>query len=401
MLVAGQAMANGFRNPPEGASALGRVGGKVALVDDATAVSHNPANMAEASNLQVMAAATILRTETEFTSARGSTTTDDPWKILPNFFATFPIVEGQFAGGLGITTPFGQSSVWDRDSIVGQMAPYMAQMTLVNANPSLAAKLGDRLAVGAGVDVYWSRLELKQNLPFGRLRAKGEGEGVGGNVGVTLKVTPKQSLALTYRSPVSVNYNGDTGLDVVPPAARMQGITPNSDFDTDIEFPAVAVAGYGVQLTDSLKVEADVEWVQFSRYDALTLDSGNNNPLLHPVGDPTPAMAPLTIRQDWKDIWTIGGGADWTFAEGWTFRAGYIYLPSPVPEETLAPTLPDANRHVVSVGLGFKRNQHALDLAYGLSLIEDRNIQSNQNPAFNGKYETTSQLFGVAYGYSF
>jgi long-subunit fatty acid transport protein len=42
-----------------------------------------------------------------------------------------------------------------------------------------------------------------------------------------------------------------------------------------------------------------------------------------------------------------------------------------------------------------------VDVAYGLSIIDDRKITSNQNPAFNGKYETSSHIVSVSYGYSF
>ena len=42
-----QSMAEGFKNPPEGAAALGRAGGRIAIADDAAAVSHNPANLVD------------------------------------------------------------------------------------------------------------------------------------------------------------------------------------------------------------------------------------------------------------------------------------------------------------------------------------------------------------------
>ena len=39
------AWAEGFRNPPEGGASMGRVGGNIALDEDASAVSRNPANL--------------------------------------------------------------------------------------------------------------------------------------------------------------------------------------------------------------------------------------------------------------------------------------------------------------------------------------------------------------------
>jgi len=407
MMIAGSlAMANGFRNPPAGAEVLGRVGGKIAQVDDASAVEHNPANLTEIRDAQVMGAATLIDTSTKFHSPMGAASTKDDWKFLPNLFVALPSSNHNFTAGLGITTPFGQSTVWDKTGAFRYTAPYSAELTLINVNPSIATKLGDKVSVAAGLDVYMSRLDIKQVLPWslltkgaipdGTAHLQGDGAGVGGNAAVTYHPTKSQSLALTYRSPVKVNYNGDGEFS----GAQAMGMSPSSDFDSAIEFPAIIGFGYGIELTDTVRLEADVEWVEFSRYDSLSLDAGNSNPLLNGTTAPNP-RAPLVVRQNWKDAWTLGLGADWKATESLTLRAGYIFLQSPVPEEALAPTLPDADQHVFTVGAGIHRGRNRLDVAYGYSLIGDRQVAQNQNPAYNGTYETTSQIMSVSYGRSF
>ena len=83
-----QSMAEGFKNPPEGAAALGRAGGRIAIADDAAAVSHNPANLVDLEGTEVQAAVTIVHAETEYDSPMGgSTETESPWKFLPNLYA--------------------------------------------------------------------------------------------------------------------------------------------------------------------------------------------------------------------------------------------------------------------------------------------------------------------------
>lgn len=399
-------LANGFRNPPAGAEALGRVGGKISQVDDASAVEHNPANMTEIKDPEVLASMTIINTSTEFHSPSGSVKTEEPWKYLPDIFAVLPSANHQYTFGLGITTPFGQSTVWDQDDALRYVAPYSAELTVINVNPSLATRLSDQWSVAAGVDVFMSRLEIKQVLPWSQLtggampdgtgRLEGDGVGMGGNAALTYRPTKAQSLALTYRSPVKVDYEGDGEFN----GAEAVGLNPSSDFESAIEFPTIIGFGYGIELTDRIRVEADVEWIEFSRYDSLTLDAGNNNVLLNGPAAQDP-MAPMEVRQDWNDVWTFGVGADWKATEALTLRAGYIYLQSPVPEETIAPTLPDADRHVVSLGAGLRRGANRLDVAYGYSFIPDRDVSKNQNPAYNGTYETTSHLMSVSYGRSF
>lgn len=403
-------LANGFRNPPAGAEALGRAGGKIAQVDDASAVEHNPANLTEIKNPQAMVSLTVIDTSTDFRSPMGTASTKDSWKFLPDVFAVLPTANPNVTAGLGVTTPFGQSTVWEQTGAFRYTAPYSAELTVINVNPTIAAKLNDQISVGAGLDVYMSRLDLKQVMPWSMLTGvpmpdgvahlQGDGSGVGGNAAVTYHPTKAQAIALTYRSPITVDYSGDSEFSGFPAGARALGLTPSSDFDSSIEFPTIIGLGYGIELSETVRVEADVEWVEFSRYDSLSLDSANNNALLNGPGSPNP-MAPMTVRQNWKDAWTFGAGADWKATRDLTLRAGYMFLQSPVPGETLAPTLPDADQHVFTVGAGLHRGANRLDVAYGYSLIGDRDVNNNQNPAYNGTYETTSHLMSVSYGRSF
>lgn len=398
-------VANGFRNPPAGGEELGQIGGKIASVDDASAISQNPANLVSVTNRQVLAAATIVNAEAKFTSPMGgSATTKDDWKFLPDVYGAWPVMGDKLAFGFGITTPFGQSTEWSKDSILRYTAPYYAEITVVDFTPTVAYRLNDQLSLGAGVDVFWSDFNVKQIYPWsavtrdpaapdGQAEFSADGEGIGGNVALTWDATKRQRVALTYHSPVTVDYDGSFRVDNIPPAVSMAMpmITQRSDFSTKIDFPAVAGLGYLFKATDKLKLEADVEWIEFSRYDDLPLNAHNDSPLLQSS----------SIPQNWKDTWTFGVGADWQLSQKIVLRAGYIYVESPIPDSTLAPTLPDADRHVVSIGIGYKYRGQSLDLAYAHSFFDDRNVQNNINPAYNGKYELTSDLIGVSYGYNF
>lgn len=405
------ALGNGFRNPPEGAAALGHSGGKLVLTEDASAISQNPANLTKLNKTEAEVAVTLVDTKTDYSSPFGSASTDDPWKVLPNLFVATPFDNGNYVAGLGVTTPFGQSMVWDTDGAFRYTAPYFTEMKLVNVNPTLAAKLGDRLSVGVGADVYGSQLDMKQVIPWsmvtgnrlspdGVVHLQGQGQGIGGNAAIQFSPLAGHTVALTYRSPVKVDYEGDADISAFPAGAQVLGLSPSSDFDTSIEFPAVAALGYAVALSRTVRIEADVEWVEFSRYDELTLDMENNNALQHRPGDPNP-MAPLTLRQDWKDTWNFGIGADWDVMPTVTLRAGYIYLDSPIPTETLTPTMPFPAEDIFTVGVGYHPDRHSFNVAYGVSVIDGLDVTDNQNPAYNGKYDTSSQLVSLSYGYTF
>ncbi|MCX6996451.1 MAG: outer membrane protein transport protein [Kiritimatiellaeota bacterium] len=389
------APAEGFRNPPAGAAALGRVGGKIALADDAAAIEHNPANLVHLTNSQVQVGLTLIHAEAEFTSGLSGLTdrTEDPWKLLPSVFASTPLND-KTALGLGITTPFGQSTVWSQTSQLS--APYFAELQVININPTLAAKLTDTISLGVGADLYVSDIDLRQKLsPLSVVKLQGSGAGLGCNAALAWQVAERQRLALTYRSPVKVKYDGHCTVDNIPAAL------PRTDFDTEITFPAMVALGYSLQATDKLKLEADVEWIQFSSFDNLTLDAHQDNPLLHPQGDPTPPTSPLTAPQDWKDSWTFGAGVEYQVSPCLALRAGYIYIQSPIRDETLAPTLPDDNRHAVSVGLGFQHARHAVDLAFLHSFFHDRDIRTNPVPPYNGAYAIASEIMTASYTFTY
>lgn len=402
VLSVSSSLADGFRNPPPGAAGLGRGNAFAAQADDASAVSYNPANLGFLTAPEVEVALSLVSSETKVRAAAGfAADSDNAWQALPNVFVAWLLSE-KVVGGLGLTTPFGQSVEWDKDSGVARVSPYSAQMSLLNFNPSAGWKINDRVSVGAGLDVFVSTLEFRQvvpwsalpgfppGLPLGEARVDTSGVGLGANVGLTVKLADAHRLALTYRSPVTVEYSGDFDLHGAPPAPGLG----DTDFETEMDFPGIATIAYGVELTDTLRVEADVEWLGWSAMESLPIDAGANQPLADPSGLGA-------IPYDWKDIWTVNIGADWAFALGWVARAGYSYVPTPVPDRTFSPTLPDADRHILALGAGYHWGRHAVDLVWTLSLVDDRTIAGNQNPVFDGVYEMDPQLAAVSYRFQF
>jgi long-chain fatty acid transport protein len=402
-LCASSALADGFRNPPPGAAGLGRGNAFAAQADDASAVSYNPANLGFLTAPEAEVSLTLASMETEVRSIPPgySAASDDSWQVLPNVFVALPLTDS-VVGGLGLTTPFGQSVEWEQNSYIAMTSPYFAQMALLNVNPSAGWRINDRVAVGAGVDVFLSTLEFRQivawsalpgfpaGLPPGEARVETSGAGIGANIGLTVKLADAHRLALTYRSPVTVEYEGDFDLRGAP---AVPGLA-NSDFETEMEFPGIATIGYGIELTDTVRVEANVEWLGWSAMESLPIDAGANQPLADPSGTGA-------IPYDWDDTWTFNIGGDWACAANWVLRAGYSYIPTPIPNSTFSPLLPDEDRHVIAVGAGYHKGGHAVDVVWTLSLMDERTVTGNPNPAFNGVYDIDPQLVAVSYRYRF
>jgi long-chain fatty acid transport protein len=240
----------------------------------------------------------------------------------------------------------------------------------------------------------YSSLEIRQYLsplvPNFEAHASGDGVGAGGNLGITWNITERQRLALTYRSTMTVDYRGNTDFENTGAANN-----PVTSFGTQVKYPNIIQAGYGVDLTDSIRLESDVEWLQFSMFKNLPINSGTAST---PYGSVNLSQ---TVPEAWHNTFTAGFGGDWKFADHWVVRGGYQYFESPVPNSTFSPLIPDADQNVITMGLGWHAQHVSLEFAYGLDFYNDRNITSDVNPAVNGKYTFNVHLFSLAFRYAF
>lgn len=392
-------MAEGFRSPTTGAAGLGMSGARLAFIDDASATWHNPANLVDLKAWEASAEPTFVHHSVQYRSAHdGSITrTEDPWKILPAIFAGGPLND-RVAAGIGVTVPYGLAIKWDEAGAFRYTAPHYVDLKTFNVNPTLAFRLGDRVRLGLGLDAMWSELHLKQiypwglafgnpGLPDGELRARGDGVGYSGNVGLTVEPVDGHRIAFTARLPMQVDYEGHfTGTEFpLSPDSSLR-----TDFKSQIKFPTVLGLGYGIRVTDTVRLEANAEWVQFSRFETLNLE----------VPASLPGLA-TQYPQDWRDTFTFGAGGEWAFSEGWRARLSYQHYQTPVPERTFSPTIPDAAQNVVTVGLGYRGGRHRLDLAYSRVFYDDRRISENQNAAYLGEYEIAVHLISLGYGFTF
>jgi len=378
-------------------------------VQDATAVWNNPANLVDLTNAQVELVGAPLYIKTEYSGTAGDVETKDPWKFLGDAFLAVPLQEGRYAVGIGVTMPFGLGVEWDQDSPADPFyysAPYRSGMFAANINPTFSIRLLENLSLGVGFDAMWSQLDIRQHYPWafyfpdggadGDAQLKGGGWGFGGNIAVTWEFVKNQRLAVTYRSQQTVSYTGDFTIDNITPTAAFLGATPTSSFGTEIGFPNIVGFGYGVQISEKVRVEANGEWLQWSRFQSLDIDIGNNTFLLGPNA---------IVPEDWSDTFTAGIAGDYRISEHWVVRGGYQFYESPVPDSTFSPTIPDSNQHVITVGVGFQTGRHSFEAAYGLDLYEQRDIETGNPPTptsgFDGTYTWNVHLFSLSYRYSF
>ena len=376
------ARADGFRNPPDTAAALGKAGNTIVWCDDAAAAFNNPANLVDVPSRQIQLSGMLGYSHADYSGALGQTETASPWGLLPAFALAEPLQGTDLALGFGAHVPYGRQTRWEPDGPI----PLSSKMSVADVSPELAWRISDSVSVGVGLDVYYGQLEF-QSLPFpgSRVKVDADGYAVGGNAGITWRMTPDQRLALTYRSPFDLTFRGQMETDGIPPPA-----VPESDLDTTFKFPTIVALGYGIRLTDTVRVEAKVEWLEFSRYKTMSVNAGENAPLAN-------ALHLANAPQNWRDTWTFGVGPEWRFAPNWTARAGYLYLQSPIPDSTFSPMAMDVNQSVIGTGLGYQRGRHAVDLAYAIGIFDKRHAGVDRQDT----YDLQGHLAALTYTYSF
>ena len=397
-------MANGFRNPEDGAGALGQLGGKTTWLSDPSAVVHNPANLSE-QDAAAQVGVNWVYGSVEFESTFGGTwETEGAGELaLPSVFITIPLnKDNGLTAGLGIHSPYGQFTEWPKDVPFAYTSPYYAEMSTINVTPAVGLKLTDSVSIGAGLDIMQSTLTFKQSVPWGLIFGEpgvpdaqadleADGLGVGAHAGLTLRVSEKQRLAITLRSPMDIQHDGDARINYIPEAAasipELQSLARHSRFRSEIHYPTQLGLGYGAQLTEKLRIGLDLEWLEFSRQKNLVIDLGRNQPL----------MSDKSIAQNWQDTITFALGGAYKLSEPLELRASYKFMESPIPEDTMSPILVEGDQHMFSIGAGYKTERFTLDLAYVLGINEDITLyRLVSDPSMDGQYETsTSHLVSL------
>ncbi len=319
--------AGGFKIQDQSTRAMGMIDAFVAGADDASAVYYNPAGLTNVGRPQIIGNLYIAHATVDYDGGAGDDSSDGRVYVVPSGYFAMPLdPELGLYAGIGVYSPFGLGSRWGDDTPQATMATAngassLAEIRLVNINPSIAWKVTDKLSVGGGVNYYKSQVinrYIDNLLTNGEIDIDAKGDGWGYNLGIQYQATEAVALGLTYRSPVTIAYEGDVELD---------GLNMSMDADSEIDFPAMIAGGVSWQATTKLRLELAAEWQKWSTRDSQIINYDVPVPLL--------GILPTTqnTEMDWEDTWVLMLGAEYELNEKWTLRGGYAYNETPVPDK--------------------------------------------------------------------
>ncbi len=384
-------------------NALG--GATVGRADDPSALASNPAGITQLDGVQVLGGFTAIhpvldiRTNDEWTSSEK----DSLW-VPPHFYATWKINDF-YTVGLGTFSRFGLGSVFD-DDWAGRYNSYEAIIESVSINPNVAVQVTDKLSAAFGVDATYLNFSKKQKLNFAALSApdgdaalEADGMGYGFNMALHYKPCQYAKVGLSYRSPVTMDVNGDADFSDIP--AGLQGIGAFSDTSAHgtVTLPDSFAFGVAVYPMEKLSVEVGAVYTLWSKYDELTINYGDAVIFRPGVGfsDQT------TQAKNWDDVWRFNIGVEYAALDWLDLRLGYVYDQEPVQDETIDYMVPANDRHLFNGGVGFHWDNWLVDVNYTYLMIMDRDIDARlADGVLEGEIDNAdAHMVGLSVGYKF
>lgn len=391
--------ASGFKVNEQDAKAGGMGLAFTGQADDPGALATNIAGIGQLEGMQASTTTALLYVpgrefDSHISTALADQRADSQLFALPSMYLTAQIgCESPIHAGLAVYSMYGLTQDWN---LTGTGAPAATQLAgfsrnvdrvdlkTVFINPVLAYEvMPERVTIAAGVIAAYGNFNAEANPVFNaganiqelaELEQEADGWAWSWNVAVHAKVNNCLSVGAYYRHKMTLEMSGDFEADHLNPL--IFGGARSFEEDEDINLPLPAVAGAGVSWKPMCRVtvNADLEYNMWSNFDDVSVDLPA--PLRSANGAPVVTENQLSQHPDWDDSWAARLGVQYDLTHHICARAGYFYDETPVPGSRLEPAVPDASRHGITLGGGYKTCNLSVDFAYMFVLVGDRTVNN-------------------------
>jgi long-chain fatty acid transport protein len=313
----------------------------------------------------------------------------------PNFYISSK-ADSPWAFGIGVGSLFPLAKRWNTTSPFRDEIKEIA-IKPININPTVAYRI-DAWNMGSTtpMPMYgWRNPHVQMHalgeapiLQLGELELEADGDGWGYNAGLLWKPSERLSIGISYRSEIELDFDGDAdyqitaaGNQVYSAIAGYTDIVYATGVKTEITLPDMWSFGVAVKPMNKLTVEIDADRFGWSSYDSLNIYFDENRVLPDSLN-----------RKDWNDVWAYRMGMEYALTEALDLRLGYARDNTPIPNDTIGPELPDADRNNYTFGFGYKGERAVFDFAYMWVEFDDRNVD---NDIQTGTYESDAYLFAA------
>ncbi len=375
------------------------MGGAVMASDaEPASLAVNPSLITELEGTQVQAGFTAVQAHAKTTvvhpllGSQSRTLKDQIW-LLPNMYVTHKWSD-DISLGLGIFSRYGLGGTYkDHDTWVGSNFAYRVKLETISFTPTIAIKANEQVSMAMGleamtIDFTQNAIHNAPSTPDDKYNIEGTGVAWGGNFSLTYRPewAEKWALGAVYRTKVKqqlngrVNSTGDfTDINIHSGAAEGAITLPDS-ISTSISF----------RPTDNWILEAGIVGTFWSSYDQILIQykqTGTENPFIYP-------------QKLYKDTYRLHFGAEYKLSTAWALRAGYVFDKSPINTKAMDTLVPADDRHIASVGFGYKTDTWSVDAAYSHVFIRD--LKGTNTSGWSMKYsDGSSDMIALTFGYKF
>lgn len=398
------AYGSGFGIFTQGASGLGQADAVVAHTDGPSAIFFNPALLNKLPGTQIEAGTTLLFPSRDFrSSTTGATASTEDTLYYPSTFYVSHTFNDKISAGLGVFNPFGLGTEWN-GTWEGRYIATKSKIETFNINPVVSYQITPDLSFAAGLDVILLDATLEKKvllnpnplgitLPDANQKFKGDGTGVGYNLGIAYNAGHGISLGASYRSEVEIDVKGNVSFDL--PSPLLAAALPNTGGKTTITLPRQLLAGVGYQANDRFTVETGFRWEDWRSFKESKVE----------LNQPVAGQTTITNPKNWHDTFAVNVGGKYRLNDTFTLLAGYLYGWNAVPDDTFEPSVPDANTHLFCLGTDMAFNNIKLAVSYAYQLQEERSknntVGASAGGAANGTYNADIHLLGLSVTYRF
>ncbi|MCP4632258.1 MAG: hypothetical protein GY855_04975 [candidate division Zixibacteria bacterium] len=455
MLLGTEAMAGGLALSGVGSRAISMGGAFRGLANDWSACYWNPAGLATLEQSEVGGMITIISPKPEYTPdiklgendvlgyRNGDKRyTDDQDHIIPGLSGFFKVPDlVGWTVGMGIFVPYGTGARWDifdlpagfndqppaNNQVTYPEIDHKSEFSVIDFHPTVAKELIEgQLSFGLGLSIQKGTITLQQliwaqsdttfpvpyNFLFTDLELEGDGWAIGGNAGLLYKLNDKFQVGLAYRSPTTLKLKGTARTDVYTPyneeivellqargtAAdtalanllfRGRVLTAKPNAEADVKLPADYGIGFAYNLNEKITITADVNYTAWSRLDVVPLVLSGASPLGGSAEDDT-------LFLEWESTTRFSLGMEYRHSEKLAFRAGFFNDPSPIPDKTFSPTIPDmGGKNSFNFGVGYDLGTLRIDYNFEFIKFSERSIPSSayQDVNNDGKYDNHPGIY--------
>jgi long-chain fatty acid transport protein len=407
-----QVFAAAFGINEHGAKPMGIGGAYGAIADTPSAIFFNPAGLAMQEGLQLELGATLIAPYNSYRGIAPGTATEvevpgvSNLFLLPTLYASYRLHE-MVAVGIGMYAPYGLTTEWSEDEInvngtnvgwFGRGTNIRTAIQTLFINPTVAVQVHPRILIGAGLAIVPGHVEVRRavtNSAFVRddvmVDLAGEDVGFGATAGVLVKVLPELlNVGLTYRGGVSFTMEGqavfskDGSANNIPAGLRTRLV--DGAVEAAFNTPHVISFSLAAFPMEELTIGFSLDVITWSVLKELAIDFKDNPELS--------SALPL----DWRNTVAVRIGAEYKVLPQLPVRAGFIFDQAPEPAHTLGATLPDGDRYILSLGVGYQLDMGLYaDLAYMFVTTGDN--KTSDNNKLVGVYQAGAHLVGLSIGY--